>query len=33
LLKSLDELNLDYFFVSPESDGFKLEKIPNFNTM
>jgi mevalonate kinase len=32
LLKSLDELKLDYFFVSPESDGFKLEKIPNFNT-
>jgi mevalonate kinase len=32
LLKSLDELKLNYFFVSPESDGFKLEKIPNFNT-
>ena len=31
LLKSLDELKLNYFFVSPESDGFKLEKIPNIN--
>ena len=31
LLKRLDELKLNYFFVSPEGDGFKLEKIPNFN--
>jgi mevalonate kinase len=31
LLKSLDDLQLNYFFVSPESDGFKLEKMPNIN--
>jgi mevalonate kinase len=28
LLKSLDELKLRYFFVSPEGCGFKLEKNP-----
>lgn len=31
LLKSLDDLQLNYFFVSPESDGFKLEKMPDIN--